>query len=117
MPAVREEATESLLAYVTQSTEFRLFMGLAILNQSGQDALVKLEAYDPAGRRSSQRSFTVASDSRRVGLLNSEAFLGSFFEQTGGHLRLYSDRPISVIALVGDMSGRYLSVIESQRLQ
>lgn len=105
-------STHTLILHVAQSPQRGVFHGLAILNLSGRENSVAVQAFDPNGRKTAEVTLLLPPRNRVVGLLNEPAFFGPSFEQEGGFLRVLSARPVASFSLFGGAG--FLSTIEGQ---
>lgn len=114
LPLPAEGQRETLVLHVAQSNDLRIFTGLALLNPGSEPALVRVQMVHPAGTVTRESHLEIDGGKRRLGLLSDEALFGGDFQQTGGHLRILSNRPIVVFSIFGDFDLRYYSAIEAQ---
>ncbi len=112
---IREGSSQVRFLHIAQSSEVRLFTGLALLNPS-QDtvATVQIRAADTNGQVTAETTLSIDPGVRQLGLLGDADFFGSSFDQMGGHIEVTSTAPIMAFALFGDLSSEYLAAIESQ---
>ena len=105
---------ETLFLHVAQSSELKMFHGMAILNAGDTDASGRVEVYDEGGSLTGEASFSLKPGERMVDLLNGPALFGPGFSQIKGHIRVISDQPVIAFTLFGGES--FLAAIEGQSL-
>jgi hypothetical protein len=91
-----------------------MFTGVAILNAGDEEATVTVEIYDEDGNQRGSRERKLAARTRVVDILSGTELFGPGFEQSKGHIKLLSDRPVMSFALFGGNDLRFMSAIEGQ---
>jgi hypothetical protein len=107
-------AKELIIAHIVESAYHQIFTRLVILNPQAEALKVELAAFDASGRLSGATLLELAPRSKVVDSLASDRFLGSDFQQVGGHLRLTGSLPFHSLAFFGDFTGEFLATIEAQ---
>ena len=115
LPLVELGQTETLYLQVAQSGLLEMFTGFAILNPGEETSRVTIQAFDEEGVKTVETEFDLAPGERTVGLLDEQDFFGPQFSQVNGHVKLLSSHPVVTLALFGDTSQGFLSVIEGQK--
>ncbi len=117
LPLIRQGRRETLFLHVAQSSELKIFTGLALQNPNPEEATVSVEIYSADGMQTASRTRTLPPGERVVDLLNGTEFMGAGFEQVNGHIKVKSDLPIVSFALFGADDLSYMSAIEGQAPQ
>lgn len=112
LPMLAQAEPKILFLQVAQTRRLSPYQGLAILNPSDEDTLVRVQAYKSSGLLSKQKEIFLGPHARVVGLLNGESFFQANFEQTGGHLRIEADSPVYAYSLFGGPG--YLAAVTGQ---
>ena len=111
LPLIEEATKRTIFFHVAQSSEFRIFQGLAITNpHEEEEAKVKIQVRDRFGELSEQRTLVIPPMHRVVGMLDSSQFFGDDFEQLGGSLTILSEVPVVTYSLFG--GNQVLAAIE-----
>jgi len=116
LPMETEGWTKTVFPHIAQSLDLQIFTGLAIWNITGSYCNVVVRARDQAGQITAAKNFSLAPNTRRVGLLNEDFYFGSQYSQVGGHLEIESSREVICFCLYGDFAMVYLSTIGGQKV-
>jgi hypothetical protein len=114
LPLAAEARSETLILQVAQADQLRIFTGLALLNPAAEPALAAVQVFHPSGTLTGERELQIPAAGRWLGLLSHPDLFGAGFQQTGGWVRIVSNRPLAAFSIFGDYDLRYYSAIESQ---
>jgi hypothetical protein len=112
LPLIAQGGKDLILSHVAQGTDAGFWTGIGILNPTNEAIDVRLEIYNERHQKIGETLLPIAARQKLARLI--EEFVPTVVNQSGGYVRITSDRPVIAFELFGNYGMDFMAAVPAQ---